>query len=204
MTSRKSRKVKKYNTITFLWYFQTLFTAVEFFRISGGKKIAENTRTCALSVTSSFKNYIIFPDTFFVWNRAYVKLTDKTYCYCSRWSYSNQSFVCDMVLVNAVTWVETALNYITSSFKNYIIFPDTFFVWNRAYVKLIDKTYCYCSRWSYSNQSFVCDMVLVNAVTWVETALTRQWWGLLIKYFGAVYQACSRRIRSFECFRHCS
>ena len=142
MTSRKSRKVKKYNIITFLWYFQTLFTAVEFFRISGGKKIAENTRTCALSVTSSFKNYIIFPDTFFIWNRAYVKLTD--------------------------------------------------------------KTYCYCSRWSYSNQSFVCDMVLVNAVTWVETALTRQWWGLLIKYFGAVYQACSRRIRSFECFRHCS
>lgn len=73
------------------------------------------------------------------------------------------------ILSEAMLW-----RCVTKFFKNYAIFPDIFFVWNRAYVELTDKNYC--SRGFYSKKFFVCEMVLV---TWVETALRGRWWRLL-------------------------
>ena len=78
--------------------------------------------------------------------------------------------------------------------KNNFI-SENFFVINRACSLLK-----HCDRWSYSKQSFSCEIV---PVTWIETVLRRQWWALSTKYFGAVSDAFSRRICSSECFRHC-
>ena len=71
-------------------------------------------------------------------------------------------------------------------------------VWNRACVKLTDNTYC--SKWSYYKRSFVRDMLLIPLI---KTALRGQWWRILTKYFGSVFNASTRRVHSSECFRHC-